>query len=209
MSYGCEGPSQSTQHAWDNLRAACRWLSSLSTWMGFADSLDKSARISLMLCRYPDIEVLERGIKVLIDKQLPNGDWPQVHLSSGLSKGFFGVADVLGIVQPLQWRAFPYLEGKLYVAFGGGLQEGNELSTRSWTRCGPLSPLPSCSLFQENIAGVFNKSCAISYTAYRNVFPIWTLGRFCRLHPNSPLAGQLQSRSLAGAGKIVQEVLSA
>lgn len=88
--------------------------------------------------RYPDIDVLERGIKALIDKQLPNGDWPQ-----------------------------------------------------------------------ENIAGVFNKSCAISYTAYRNVFPIWTLGRFCRLHPNSPLAGQLQSGSSARAGKMVQEALSA
>lgn len=40
-----------------------------------------SAHISLVLCRYPDIDVLERGIKVLIDKQLPNGDWPQVYLS--------------------------------------------------------------------------------------------------------------------------------
>uniref|UniRef100_A0A8B9I966 Terpene cyclase/mutase family member n=1 Tax=Anser brachyrhynchus TaxID=132585 RepID=A0A8B9I966_9AVES len=75
------------------------------------------ALLGLMAVRYPDIEVLERGIQVLINKQLPNGDWPQ-----------------------------------------------------------------------ENIAGVFNKSCAISYTAYCNVFPIWTLGRFCRLHPNSPLA---------------------
>lgn len=34
--------------------------------------------ISLVLCRYPDTGVLERGIKLLIDKQLPNGDWPQV-----------------------------------------------------------------------------------------------------------------------------------
>lgn len=42
---------------------------------------------------------------------------------------------------------------------------------------------------QENIAGVFNKSCAISYTSYRNVFPIWTLSRFARLHPESSLAG--------------------
>uniref|UniRef100_A0A8B9CD38 Terpene cyclase/mutase family member n=1 Tax=Anser brachyrhynchus TaxID=132585 RepID=A0A8B9CD38_9AVES len=72
------------------------------------------ALLGLMAVRYPDIEVLERGIQVLINKQLPNGDWPQ-----------------------------------------------------------------------ENIAGVFNKSCAISYTAYCNVFPIWTLGRFCRLHPNN------------------------
>uniref|UniRef100_H3DE43 Terpene cyclase/mutase family member n=1 Tax=Tetraodon nigroviridis TaxID=99883 RepID=H3DE43_TETNG len=45
---------------------------------------------------------------------------------------------------------------------------------------------------QENIAGVFNKSCAISYTSYRNVFPIWTLGRFSSLHPHSPLAGKVK-----------------
>ncbi|XP_005997729.2 lanosterol synthase [Latimeria chalumnae] len=79
------------------------------------------ALLGLMAVRYPDVSVLERGIKVLIDRQLPNGDWPQ-----------------------------------------------------------------------ENIAGVFNKSCAISYTSYRNVFPIWTLGRFSRLHPTSPLAGKLK-----------------
>uniref|UniRef100_A0A8U7MHM8 Terpene cyclase/mutase family member n=1 Tax=Corvus moneduloides TaxID=1196302 RepID=A0A8U7MHM8_CORMO len=98
------------------------------------------ALLGLMAVRYPDIGVLERGIKVLMDKQLPNGDWPQ-----------------------------------------------------------------------ENIAGVFNKSCAISYTAYRNIFPIWTLGRFCRLHPNSPLAGQLPARARpsAGAGQEEQGALSA
>uniref|UniRef100_A0A8C3UX70 Terpene cyclase/mutase family member n=1 Tax=Catharus ustulatus TaxID=91951 RepID=A0A8C3UX70_CATUS len=98
------------------------------------------ALLGLMAVRYPDISVLERGIKVLMDKQLPNGDWPQ-----------------------------------------------------------------------ENIAGVFNKSCAISYTAYRNIFPIWTLGRFCRLYPNSPLAGQLPARARAstGAGQEEQRALSA
>jgi len=81
------------------------------------------AHVSLVLCRYPDIDVLERGIKLLIDKQLPNGDWPQVRLSSGLSEGFLGVADVLGIVQPWQRCALPYLAGKPRVAFGGGLQK--------------------------------------------------------------------------------------
>ncbi|KAI1237003.1 hypothetical protein IHE44_0014254 [Lamprotornis superbus] len=98
------------------------------------------ALLGLMAVRYPDISVLERGMKVLMDKQLPNGDWPQ-----------------------------------------------------------------------ENIAGVFNKSCAISYTAYRNIFPIWTLGRFCRLYPNSPLAGQLPAiaRPSAGAGQEEQRPLSA
>uniref|UniRef100_A0A1A8LCF6 Lanosterol synthase (2,3-oxidosqualene-lanosterol cyclase) n=1 Tax=Nothobranchius pienaari TaxID=704102 RepID=A0A1A8LCF6_9TELE len=71
--------------------------------------------------RHPDQQAVERGVQLLIDKQLLNGDWPQ-----------------------------------------------------------------------ENIAGVFNKSCAISYTSYRNVFPIWTLGRFSRLYPSSPLTGKMK-----------------
>uniref|UniRef100_A0A670Y2C5 Terpene cyclase/mutase family member n=1 Tax=Pseudonaja textilis TaxID=8673 RepID=A0A670Y2C5_PSETE len=75
------------------------------------------ALLGLMAARYPDIQVLEKGIKLLIEKQLPNGDWPQ-----------------------------------------------------------------------ENIAGVFNKTCAISYSSYRNVFPIWTLARFSSLYPANPLS---------------------
>ena len=31
---------------------------------------------------------------------------------------------------------------------------------------------------QEGIAGVFNRACGITYTAYRNIFPIWALGRY-------------------------------
>lgn len=34
---------------------------------------------------------------------------------------------------------------------------------------------------QENISGVFNHSCGISYTNYRNIFPIWALGRYNRM----------------------------
>jgi lanosterol synthase len=33
---------------------------------------------------------------------------------------------------------------------------------------------------QENISGVFNHNCMISYTSYRNVFPIWVLGRYMK-----------------------------
>ena len=31
---------------------------------------------------------------------------------------------------------------------------------------------------QEAISGVFNKNCMESYSAYRNVFPLWALGRY-------------------------------
>ncbi|XP_067459091.1 lanosterol synthase [Thunnus thynnus] len=79
------------------------------------------ALLGLMTVRHPDQRAIERGVQLLIAKQLPNGDWPQ-----------------------------------------------------------------------ENIAGVFNKSCAISYTSYRNVFPIWTLGRFSTLYPLSSLTGKVK-----------------
>uniref|UniRef100_A0A8C2ZMM7 Terpene cyclase/mutase family member n=1 Tax=Cyclopterus lumpus TaxID=8103 RepID=A0A8C2ZMM7_CYCLU len=77
--------------------------------------------LGLMAVRHPDRRAIERGVQLLIDNQLPNGDWPQ-----------------------------------------------------------------------ENISGVFNKSCAISYTSYRNVFTVWTLGRFSTLYPGSPLAGKVK-----------------
>lgn len=37
--------------------------------------------------------------------------------------------------------------------------------------------LPSGDWPQEGISGVFNRAVGITYTAYRNVFPIWALGR--------------------------------
>lgn len=32
---------------------------------------------------------------------------------------------------------------------------------------------------QEGISGVFSKNCMETYTSYRNVFPIWALGKYC------------------------------
>lgn len=37
---------------------------------------------------------------------------------------------------------------------------------------------------QESIKGVFNANCSISYSGYKNIFPIWALGRFACLFPD-------------------------
>ncbi|EGG18936.1 cycloartenol synthase [Cavenderia fasciculata] len=65
------------------------------------------ALLSLMAAKYPDREPIERGIKFLLSKQYPNGDFPQ-----------------------------------------------------------------------ESIIGVFNFNCMISYSNYKNIFPLWALGRY-------------------------------
>ena len=40
--------------------------------------------------------------------------------------------------------------------------------------------LPNGDWKQEGIAGVFNRACGISYTQYRNIFPMWALARYAR-----------------------------
>ena len=30
----------------------------------------------------------------------------------------------------------------------------------------------------QHISGVFNRNCAITYANYRNIFPLWALGRY-------------------------------
>jgi squalene/oxidosqualene cyclase-like protein len=63
--------------------------------------------LSLMTIDYPDRKPIDRGIQLLLKRQLQNGDFPQ-----------------------------------------------------------------------ENISGVFNHNCMISYSNYRNIFPIWALGMY-------------------------------
>ncbi|XP_047457490.1 lanosterol synthase-like [Mugil cephalus] len=60
--------------------------------------------------------------------------------------------------------------------------------------------LPNGDWPQENVAGVFNKTCAVSYSSYRNVFPIWTLGRFTTLYPTSLLAGKVKAAAQHATG---------
>ncbi|OQS06246.1 cycloartenol synthase [Thraustotheca clavata] len=46
---------------------------------------------------------------------------------------------------------------------------------------------PNGDWLQERISGVFNRSCAITYTAFRNVFPFWALGLYHKLQPGKSI----------------------
>eukprot|EP00040_Diaphanoeca_grandis_P034707 m.216523 g.216523 ORF g.216523 m.216523 type:complete len:721 (-) comp33210_c0_seq1:416-2578(-) len=37
---------------------------------------------------------------------------------------------------------------------------------------------------QESIIGVFNKNAMISYSNFKNIFPIWAIGRYCERYPD-------------------------
>lgn len=38
---------------------------------------------------------------------------------------------------------------------------------------------------QEGISGIFNSNCMITYINYRNIFPMWALGRWMRARKQS------------------------
>ncbi|BBG92658.1 cycloartenol synthase 1 [Prunus dulcis] len=49
-------------------------------------------------------------------------------------------------------------------------------------RCLINSQMENGDFPQEEIMGVFNRNCMITYAAYRNIFPIWALGEYrCRV----------------------------
>ena len=48
--------------------------------------------------------------------------------------------------------------------------------------------LPNGDWEQEGIAGVFNRACGISYTQYRNIFPIWALARYATMYEQDAAA---------------------
>jgi squalene cyclase len=43
--------------------------------------------------------------------------------------------------------------------------------------------LPDGDWAQEGISGVFNANCMITYSQYKNIFPIWALSRYAARFP--------------------------
>ncbi|XP_074045989.1 lanosterol synthase isoform X2 [Macrotis lagotis] len=120
---------------------------------------------------------VKKACEFLLSKQMEDGGWgenfesceQQRYVQSATSQLFCSCWALLGLMA----ARHPDTEA---IERGVTCVLGKQLLNGDWP--------------QDNIAGVFNKSCAISYTSYRNVFPIWTLGRFSHLYPHSHLAGK-------------------
>ena len=129
----------------------------------------------LIKCGEPvDSPCITKACKYLLKHQRPNGGWGE-DFTSCYDKDYakdgmkaYGDSEGSGVVNTA-WAlmALSYAKYDDVEAIRNGVQY---LMKRQ---------LPSGDWPQEGISGVFNRSIGITYTAYRNVFPIWALGR-CR-----------------------------
>ena len=120
-----------------------------------------------------DSVYIRKAINFLISKQNPNGGWGEsyvacvnkVYPSDGTGEGFG--EDSSGVVQTA-WALLGLLVGEC----------DNKTAIDRGIHYLMSKQRPSGDWEQEGITGVFNRSCGITYTAYRNVFPMWALLRY-------------------------------
>ncbi|CAM9934198.1 unnamed protein product, partial [Discosporangium mesarthrocarpum] len=132
----------------------------------------------------PNSPSITRGVEFLLRKQNTNGGWGESYLASvdkvytetgvqslqedsdALGSGNSGVVHtswaVLGLLGSERWETSVAIQHA--VTRGVEFLRSRQLETGDWA--------------QEGITGVFNRSTGITYTAYRNIFPIWALGRY-------------------------------
>lgn len=104
----------------------------------------------------------------LVSKQLPDGGWGE-RFESCVTKEYMSTdeSQVINTAWALLALMAANYPDRTVIDRGIGLIKKRQLVSGDWE--------------QEAISGLFNHNCMITYTAYRNVFPIWALNRYAAL----------------------------
>jgi lanosterol synthase len=110
---------------------------------------------------------LNRACEFLVGKQKADGGWGETFESC--SKLVYTEAEESQVVNTA-WALLALMatdfNGEIVIEKGVKLLLSRQAGIGDWS--------------QENISGVFNYNCMITYSNYRNVFPIWALSRYYR-----------------------------